>query len=196
MLLPSVVGPRVLPVLKPFRDTIVVYSDASCEPDRAQAAKIRLLILDPAKSYPIGYAAVVSESELRHLRARCQQITAREMLPPLYALVDSPATFSNRDIIWFIDNQASCSCLVRGSSGQPDPAAIAGAIRLKAAVLSSRLWIEWASSESNPSDGLSRDGIEDQWSQRQGWQSFVWEVPPLLEVVCTSLVQFAKRLHS
>ena len=31
-------------------------------------------------------------------------------------------------------------------------------------------WFEWIDSDSNPSDGLSRLGIEDPWTTAQGWQ--------------------------
>ena len=32
-----------------------------------------------------------------------------------------------------------------------------------------RAWFEWVDSESNPSDGLSRLGLECQWTQPQCW---------------------------
>ncbi len=32
-----------------------------------------------------------------------------------------------------------------------------------------RVWFEWVDSDSNPADGLSRDGILDSWSIAQGW---------------------------
>ena len=34
-------------------------------------------------------------------------------------------------------------------------------------ILRCRLWVEWIDSESNPSDGLSRDGLRDKWTQLQ-----------------------------
>ena len=32
-----------------------------------------------------------------------------------------------------------------------------------------RAWFEWIDSKSNPSDGLSRDGLEDPWTIAQDW---------------------------
>ena len=32
-----------------------------------------------------------------------------------------------------------------------------------------RIWYEWIDSKSNPADGLSRDGLLDKWTKRQGW---------------------------
>ena len=41
-----------------------------------------------------------------------------------------------------------------------------------------RVWIEYVESASNPSDGLSRAGLEDAWTVAQGWT--------LKEVPCPS----------
>ena len=35
--------------------------------------------------------------------------------------------------------------------------------------LGSRVWIEWVDSASNPSDGLSRLGLQDPWTRMQDW---------------------------
>ena len=35
---------------------------------------------------------------------------------------------------------------------------------------SSSVWYEWVDSDSNPADGLSRDGVHDEWTLRQGWE--------------------------
>ena len=32
-----------------------------------------------------------------------------------------------------------------------------------------RVWYEWVDSESNISDGLSRDGLDDKFAIAQGW---------------------------
>ena len=38
-------------------------------------------------------------------------------------------------------------------------------------------WYEWIDSDSNPADGLSRDGVSDQWTMSQGWE--LTELPPM-----------------
>ena len=37
-------------------------------------------------------------------------------------------------------------------------------------------WYEWVGSDSNPADGLSRDGAHDKWTLEQGWH--LTEFPP------------------
>ena len=68
------------------------------------------------------------------------------------------------------------------------------AVHLAAAKLSCRLWFEWVPTDMNCSDGLSRDGILDSWSLQQDWNLQVWKPPRMLDVVCRSLVEFAKEL--
>ena len=40
-----------------------------------------------------------------------------------------------------------------------------------------RFWVEWIDSESNPADGLSRDGILDSWTLLQSWDLAAAEPP-------------------
>ena len=47
--------------------------------------------------------------------------------------------------------------------------AVAALTTVQAAKLKSSLWYEWIDSDSNPADGLSRDGISDVWTTQQGW---------------------------
>ena len=35
--------------------------------------------------------------------------------------------------------------------------------------IQTQTWYEWIDSDSNPSDGLSRAGLQDAWTLAQGW---------------------------
>ena len=48
--------------------------------------------------------------------------------------------------------------------------AVAALTTVQAAKLGCSLWFEWIGSDSNPSDGLSRDGVEDVWTKQQNWE--------------------------
>jgi len=87
---------------------------------------------------------------------------------------------ASRDVIWFIDNEAAASCLIRGASGQPDVANIVQSAHIFFLSLGCRVWIEWIDSQSNPADGLSRDGLSDTWSVKQGWSLAVAVLPDWL----------------
>ena len=77
---------------------------------------------------------------------------------------------SGRDIYFFVDNEAAAAALIRGASGQDDVGAVAQAVHWKLHCLGARMWVEWIDSDSNPSDGLSRDGFDDQWTLSHDWE--------------------------
>ena len=129
-------------------------------------------------------------------KKREQQIYPSEAFAPLVAILDSPI-LESRDIIWFIDNEAACATLIRGSSSQIDVQCIAEASQLLFAIRSLRVWIEWVDTHSNPSDGLSRDGIADEWCRSHGVTPRVanqppWKSPASLVTALLSLLPSAR----
>ena len=73
----------------------------------------------------------------------------------------------NQDALLFVDNQAVCSALVPGSSSSDDISYIVSLCHLVWAALRAIIWLEYVPSDDNPSDGFSRDGIKDEWTQAQ-----------------------------
>ena len=71
--------------------------------------------------------------------------------------------------------------IIKGASGKADLSAIAVAIHAVFAKLNIRVWVEYVESASNPADGLSRAGLEDAWTNAQGWT--------LKEVPCPDFFQ-------
>ena len=63
----------------------------------------------------------------------------------------------------------AASSLIRGSSSQADVHMIAQFSHVILTGLRCRVWYEWINSASNPSDGLSREGLHDSWTQLQNW---------------------------
>ena len=68
-----------------------------------------------------------------------------------------------------MDNAAAVSTLIRGSAKPEDIDNIAAAVAFQNAHLGHNAWFEWIDSDSNPSDGLSRLGVEDPWTLKQDW---------------------------
>ena len=107
---------------------------------------------------------------------RKTQILAAEAVAVLTALVLSPELLAGREIVWFVDNEAALSSLIRGTSRTEDVGHIAACTQLAMMEHSCSAWYEWIDSASNPSDGLSRDGVRDEWTIKQGWD--LTEIPP------------------
>ena len=76
------------------------------------------------------------------------------------------------DVVWFIDNKAVFSAAVKGTadSSATDMEEILIYSHLLFAKYNIRVWFEWVDSDSNPSDGLSRDGLDDEWTKKQSWE--------------------------
>ena len=159
--------PRDITVCGPVRPPLLIYSDASFE-----AGELRLgwVIFDPGSlTLPRGGTTLVPTGIIQSWIPRRQQIFPGEticglVVPKLYGDV-----LSGRDVVWFVDNEAAASALVRGSSSQEDVHEIAQYAQFLLSDLRVRIWWEWIDSFSNPADGLSRLGLLDPWTQSQHW---------------------------
>ena len=61
------------------------------------------------------------------------------------------------------------------------------------AELNCQVWIEWINTKSNPADGLSRLGLQDPWTLRQGWKLDT-AVLPLASSLGATVLEFARGL--
>ena len=99
--------------------------------------------------------------DMRGWIERKTQICAAETFCFPAAIIDAPDFFRNHDVLWFCDNEAAVSTIIRGACVPEDINGFAEATAILSAKLGCRLWVEWVDSKSNPSDGLSRAGLGD-----------------------------------
>jgi hypothetical protein len=170
------VPPRFHDLRRDRGPPLVIYSDASW-PSRRDGSKeiviprIGWVIFDPLDpGPPRGFSMRVEDSVLKHLIVREQQILAVEAFAAAAAPWASPEIFRGRDSIWFVDNSSAVSTLIRGSAKPEDIDNISAMVTLQNSILDHGVWFEWIDSDSNPSDGLSRLGLEDPWTLEQGWK--------------------------
>ena len=98
-----------------------------------------------------------------------------EFLVPAWALVaafssDSwsyNARWEYRDVLWFIDNTAACSAMIKGASPVRDCSEMALIASTALASIQSRPWFEYVASHQNPADPLSREGYHDAWVEEK-----------------------------
>ena len=91
------------------------------------------------------------------------------------------------DLVWYIDNQAACACLIKGSSSVSDIGTIVTIAHLLYVKLHIRVYFEWVDTNANISDGLSRDGLVDCWTMSQCWQLSIAELPDFMVIAMLCL---------
>ena len=183
-------SPRDIPVVGQLPLPIVVYSDASFENG---VLRLGWVIFAP-NCTPLGGTTVVPHQVVSSWKERSQQIFPGETLCALVLPLLYPTTLESHDLLWFVDNEAAVSTLIRGTTSELDVHLIAQCSLVRLARLGCRLWLEWIDSESNPSDGLSRAGLDDEWTQHQGWSLMEFDFPQGLDHA--SLLEWLETLSS
>jgi hypothetical protein len=112
----------------------------------------------------------MSATAFKALQTRRQQIFPGEVFAAYAALFEHKRDLQGKDVIFFIDNEAATASLIRGSTAQLDVMSIVQTFHWELLRWNIRAWFEWVDTDSNPSDGLSRAGISDVWSNGQGWE--------------------------
>ena len=170
-------GAREAYLLRAAPCPTIAYSDASWPEDGQsiddRPPRLGWVVIRPGQR-PVGFTILLGSEFLQLVLERKTQIYAAEAIAPLAAALLTPQLLQG-DVVWFCDNEAAVSSLIRGGSRAEDVGALAAAANLRAAELGIRIWFEWVDTTSNPADGLSRDGVRDAWTRAQGWQ--VQEVP-------------------
>ena len=108
-----------------------------------------------------------------------QQVFVAETLAVSATTIEHKESLRGRDVIWFVDNIGALQVLIKGNSAQFDAGNVCAAAHLLWASLGTRVWFEWVASDDNPSDGLSRKGLLDEWTLKQTpkWQIAEYTAP-------------------
>ena len=129
---------------------------------------------------------VIHDEMLQKWKPRNQQVFIAETLAVLAATLEHKELFRGRDVIWFVDNIGALQVLIKGNSSQYDAGNVCAAAHLYWASMGTRVWFEWVASDDNPSDGLSRDGLHDEWTLAQRPQ---WTIAEYLAPLWFSLIE-------
>eukprot|EP00435_Cladocopium_sp_Y103_P006376 s317_g2.t1 len=166
-------GPRDVDIRPQSNLPVRIYTDASFEDSTLRLG----WVIFHQEFPPAGGTMVVPQETLDSWNPRKQQIFPGESLAGLVVPTIHPHLLRDADVLWFVDNEAAVASLIRAASRQSDVHAICQFAHLLAFKLQSRIWFEWIDSASNPSDGLSRLGLCDPWTQGQGWSLQEYSFP-------------------
>ena len=168
--------PRDIYVHHRSDDVVRIYSDASFEDDVLRLG----WVIFPSGGIPLGGTTVVPQEVIATWRPRQQQIYPGETLAAVVVPALAAEPLASQSILWFIDNEAAAAALIRASTSEADVLTMVQQAHLQFSRLQARTWFEWIDSESNPADGLSRDGLQDTWTSSQPWRLQEFPFPSVL----------------
>ena len=164
------------------RRVVRCWSDAEYDMEKPQLGGGLGYVLQDNCQTIVG-ACRISANVIESFLPRKQQIGQLEAVVPFVAMYNHPEMLSNCDAIWGIDNASAEAGLIRGYSSKADTANLIAATHIVQARLDLRTFWFHVDSDSNPSDGASRDGLRDEWTQEMAakykWRLTEAEVPPL-----------------
>ena len=148
---------RMVNTFRRLEPPLIMYTDAAAQ-DRS--IRLGLLLMKPhvpALCFSIDVPAAVVDA----WAFRTQYIGQGELLAGPLALHVFQHELLGKSLIWFIDNQASLTAMLKGSSPVQDNSAMALIAAMQIARYRVSCWFEFVDSKANPSDPLSRGGYED-----------------------------------
>ena len=183
--------PRELMLAQTVPKPLLLYSDT--EFTEGHLPRIGFILYRDVPLVPLGFSMVLPHSMVRDWVERRMQIFPAETAAVPLALATLQEAVQGRDVVAFCDNEAAVSTLVRGASKAEDVTLLAELTHAFLLVLGCRLWVDWVDSKSNPADGLSRDGIADEWTARQGYS--LHELPSFLPPASSDIFRWCEQLR-
>ena len=152
--------PRIISLAPIKPKQVRIWTDASFHTDASGTPICKLcgiISFDGGESK--GIVLTVPPSLISVFNERKQQIHMGELLAPVCSVLHWGQLIKDASVIFYIDNMGILCNVVNGSARQLDAGTVTFALHLQLASLRSSVWWEWVESESNCSDGGSREGI-------------------------------------
>jgi hypothetical protein len=171
----QVVRPRDVSLYGDQVPPLIIASDG--RQDEHAPPSIAVLLFDPSSGRKLAVAAVLQPELLQLWGGGEHCIALVEQAALVLGILEFQDILRGRSLIWFEDNSAVLSGLVRGASGHPLLDAGAASIHLLLASLQARAWFEYVESDANWSDGASRLLLADPWAAAHGFPIVMGAVP-------------------
>ena len=149
---------------------ILIWSDASFEPESKQIAAIGFVVAVPKEEtvhlegknrthsdYDWFHGSEpISDEFLAAFVYRKQQIGQLELLALLVPYLSMPEILKKKEVMHWVDNSSAVAAACKGYSRAVDSARIVHALHAVATGLETKIWFEYARSEANIADVPSR----------------------------------------
>jgi hypothetical protein len=153
---------------------VVVYTDASTEFGEF-GLRIGGLLFTSEHAPALCLSHDIPADAQARLLHRENQVLPAELLAVTATVWSFQHTLRGRDTIFFIDNQAAWSSIIRSASRVEDCALISLVTNLLLMLFDVRPWFEYVNTKQNPADILSREGFSSP-DVMHCVQEGVWEV--------------------
>ena len=170
-----VIQPKKVPLYEDPVPALVIASDG--RQDERSAPSIAALLFDPSTGRKMAIAAEIPPDLMKAWGDSGHCIALVEQAALILGILKFQDTIRRRSLLWFEDNSAVLSGLVKGASGHPMLDAGAATIHLLLAALGARAWFEYVESDANWSDGASRSLADDPWAKANGFIVELGSVP-------------------
>ena len=157
---------RELPMIPLGMQRVIVASDAAQDAPR-QGSAGSLVVDGPGQRF--AYVMDVTEDLFCLWSNDEAKIAQLELMIVLMTIGHAIEHFRGQPGIWWIDNIAALMAVVRGRSTNSELDQMAGAIHAILYSAKCPMFFEWVHSPDNWSDGISRQGIHDEWYQQHGF---------------------------
>ena len=171
----KVVRPKTVLLHGDTLPPLVIASDG--RQDETSPPSISALFFDPVSSRKVAIAAEISAELMTTWGNSEHCIALVEQAALILGIMKFQHALRGRSFLWFEDNSAVLSSLVKGSSGHPMLDAGTATIHLLLASLEARTWFEYVESDANWSDGASRLLGADSWAKANGFAVETGSVP-------------------
>ncbi len=175
-------APRTMQVSGAVRPLVVVASDGAFEV--VTGASVSALFHTPQRRW--GWCGRLTDWVMEFWQPAANPIMKIEFYAILVGVISRWSELVGHDVVWYIDNTSALAAAIKGSSADPDVAAMAQVLYVLIFACDARIFWEYVESESNWADGASRDLLEDEWAKTNGFflrrvREFRVPVGPLLE---------------
>ena len=146
-------------------------SDAAFEKSKGSGGFLAVFFEPNHRQLRVGRVVDINPDVYQHWGTHETYIAQLEMLMILVAMIELAPILRGRRGVWYIDNVAALMAMVRGRANNADLDKMAEI--LQGAMFALHIWIyfEWVESDSNWSDGISREGLDDPWQTANGFLS-------------------------
>ena len=149
--------PLIVPLGKPRRPPVLVYSDAQYA-EAAGTAGLGIILVDLEDPTHERYMAggQTSPELLKWLHQRKQQVNQLELLAVVCATMTFKEKMEGREVIFYIDNTSALSACIHGYCQAPDMGMLSNALALMLAGMSCVAYFVHVAGKANPADLPSR----------------------------------------